>query len=661
MAPPPHPAQGQFRAIVRRGVLLVVLGCALLALGAATGFGLAGLGVAAGFGIALGVYYVVRGIEGARVMAGQRAILEATRRMTEGKLLAADRLLLELAPSIKSPTVRRALLVTRARLALRLGELGRAGELLDAALGVEATSFERVLTGSPEEQIACAHGLRAFVSASRGDDEAARRDARAARDNEAAGASALAEAALAEAILLDRAGDRVALGRHLEARRLVLLGGGDRRERAIVRAYQRMLHSTATTPYRHAPRRDSRGDEPALVDWVAAVAPGAAAHVREAAPAQGADVDVGPVTAQAQSAVAKARRAASARPRAAARGGALALVTFAVLVLARVVSLPEVPPHATLTQETVHYLMLLEFLVGVALPAIVVLLALRNLFRGQRAIHTSDRLSRAFTAIAVGDLERAERLLAAPLRDEVALLAAQAELGRSYVAERRADLGIALAACDRGLALLASPGDRRLAADVLYPELVAQRAFVLTALGREGEANAELAGMPAGFVFAERARARVRMLGLARRGDFTGAARVAEGIGIDVPLGPFAELLADAVRVVGAPARMGAVEIERVRAELGSWKEGRAWLDAVVPGLAAAARSAAGDVDERGVVDDTESRAEPKADAARRTTGATTAERVNGDDGDEAELEVLAEEEATRAAAAASARDAGRA
>ena len=132
-------------------------------------------------------------------------------------------------------------------------------------------------------QIEAARALRAFARASLGDGEGARRDIAAVRARAGVSAESLARVSLAEAIVLERSGGRDALRALLDRDKGLLLESCHPRERAIVRASQRMVRVTTTTAYRAAPPReeeDHRGDEPLLLDRVTRIAPGAAAFVR---------------------------------------------------------------------------------------------------------------------------------------------------------------------------------------------------------------------------------------------------------------------------------------------------------------------------------------------------------------------------------------------
>ena len=107
------------------------------------------------------------------------------------------------------------------------------------------------------------------------------------RRSPSAPAEALARAEVAEAIALERSGDREALAAHLAEKRALLLDSTAPRERAVVRAYQRMLRAPKSSVYRRSASRDAPAaaaadGEPTVADWIARVAPAAAPFARAA-------------------------------------------------------------------------------------------------------------------------------------------------------------------------------------------------------------------------------------------------------------------------------------------------------------------------------------------------------------------------------------------
>jgi hypothetical protein len=122
--------------------------------------------------------------------------------------------------------------------------------------------------------------------------------------------------------------------------------------------------------------------------------------------------------------------------------------------------------------------------------------------------------------------------------------------------------------------------------------LFEHRAWMLAALGRGAEADAELATLAAtysdypavlrgGFV--------VRLLGALRRGDVSLAADIAATRTSEMPLDLPTDLLADVVLAAsGRP--MAEDEHRRIAAELGDMTAIATWIERVAPGLIARAR-----------------------------------------------------------------------
>jgi hypothetical protein len=206
------------------------------------------------------------------------------------------------------------------------------------------------------------------------------------------------------------------------------------------------------------------------------------------------------------------------------------------------------------------------------------------------------------------------------------LTAAAAHQQLAAVAERGGDLPGALVHVERGLGRLSRAASRLAASDLLLPELAAERAFVLAATDRSEEAAAELEGLNPAYPFLSRARFRTHLVALARRGDFAGAARLAEQEALDLPLNPRDELLADAVRVAASPEACGAGEVARVKEELRTQAGVRRWMEVVAPGVVRAVElSAEGEApsaeegeEERSRLAEEEARAEEEGERARK-------------------------------------------
>jgi hypothetical protein len=215
-----------------------------------------------------------------------------------------------------------------------------------------------------------------------------------------------------------------------------------------------------------------------------------------------------------------------------------------------------------------------------AFVAIIVLLV-----RRQRA--KTAQLRAALTTLARGDHASAMASFTA-LTSGPPLVGAQALLTLATETERLGDLGEARILCERGIAIAATSPIA--ASPMLLPGLFAEHAHILAAQGESAEAGAELALIeqryPA-YALLDTVRFRITLLDRARRGDFAGAAQIAEK-SADLALTVRDELLADLVRVLADPESRGSVETERLRKELRGDTVSAAWLEKVAPKVAAA-------------------------------------------------------------------------
>jgi hypothetical protein len=464
-----------------------------------------------------------------------------------------------------SPAHRQLIGMQRALVALRRGALASALPELDALL--EAHIKPREAEG--------AYALRAFVRASLGRHDDARRDIASVRANEHARPESLARAGLAEAMVLFGTGERDALRELLQRDRALILENNHPRERAIARGLQRYLQSSASSVYRVAGPRDGdppAGDEPELAEWVRRVAPGVAPFVRVP---RALTHDRVPAELPQHGVVPRAGQSASARPQRAQAGIALALILFLSMV-------------AIIAWPMLSYMRLSALI----LPAVGVLgfgtfriaRALVKLAE-QRTPRLPSGLAAAATAIGRGNLGDAERSLASLVDDPQDLVAAQAHLHVARVAERRGDFDAALRASERGLGRLTEP-QTRAAANTLPMDLAAERALALAALDRSDEAHATIASLAGTYPSRLRAGFRVRLVELVRTGKLAEAKRWAEAYQTDLPLSVREELLADLARAVAAPAEIGPAEVRRLSDEL-ALPESRAWVSRVAPSLLA--------------------------------------------------------------------------
>jgi hypothetical protein len=548
------------------------------------------------------------GIDVRRRAIGDASQILATsfRAVALGRLADAD-LILDQADKTSPSWSRRIADVQRAIVHLRRGDTEKARARLDSAL---ARPLGRYARENALYQIEAARALRAFTRASLGDAEGARRDIAAVRGRPGVSAESLARASLAEAILLERSGGRDELRALLDRDKGLLLESCHPRERAIVRAYQRMVRVTTTTAYRAAPAREEdphRGDEPLLIDWVARVAPAAAPFVRAPrahAGLAGPRVEMLPegrfnafrevARDRAVTAAVVGKRSNRLRALGTASAVAAGLIGFVAVISALVAAAPD--PHdldAAPYAPSSASLSSIPF-TPIALFALAAALAFAGLRVSRRVRHASQgergRLGIARDAIGRGDLDAASEALRGLEVREHDRLAAHASALQATIAERRCDAEAMLEAASTGLGRLerVHPSD----AAMLQPELVAQRALALTLLDRGDQAAAELAILAhRTSPMRERDLFRVRLIGLARSGKLAEAARWVEQESGDLPLGVRDELLADLVRAVAAPESAGLGEIERLEHELRTEPEHRRWIEWAAPRVLRAFRA----------------------------------------------------------------------
>jgi hypothetical protein len=577
-----------------------------------------------------GALFVYIGLVGRRAGAGVQLINSALNLLGQGKLGEAEALLTQAEKQVRVGPSQRAIAIQRSMIALRRGDVDGALRHIDAAILPPPRATAQVHDRFQRDN---ALAIRAFLRASKGDREGARKDIATLRAAEQVPPQAQARAALAEAMLLESAGERAALRELLAKERALLAEATSPRERAIVRAYQRMLALPPTTVYRQAPRREAErtpGEEPPLAEWMARVAPGAAPFVRAAQSSAG-GTEAAPSLAaagpQAKAAVKQARALAERGRRGAFWAGAgkrLAILFGGAALLVGVLSvLPSGagPSVDDLPQSGVDLVVMIQRIGGAIIVAgLAFFIAM---------IVSARRQAKALFGALAGAVKDDPAALAALRRlseKGYDLTAAQAHQQLALVAERSGDLPGALAHVDQGLGRLSRAASRVVASDLLLPELCAERAFVLAATDHAEEAAAELESLNPAYPFLARARFRVQLVALARRGDLAGAARLAEQEALDLPLNPRDELLADAARVAASPESCGAGEVGRVKEELRTQAPLRRWMEVVAPGLlravelAAEGEGAAGEEGEeaRSREAEEEARAEEEGEEARK-------------------------------------------
>ena len=501
-----------------------------------------------------------------------------------GRIAEAERLLDRVEAGRPIRYVRRVADLQRANLALRRGDLDGAATRLDGTLA-RPTGF---FTGRDERvHVLGAHAARALVLASKGEVARARIDIAAVRGSPLATVDVLARAEVAEAILLERGGDRDALATHLGRARRLLLDYTAPRERAIVRAYQRMLEAPRASVYRQAARRDTEvRDEPPLADWIARIAPAAAPFVRVArvaeggaSPAEEARVEPGLVKLAEQRV---AGQGASRASRKASKVLAIWVLLIGVFTaIWQLLTVPGAPVEGAATRAAPDAAAIITPLVALFVVLFVVLI--------RRNLGVADRLAAALGVLARGDEAAAIRELTALAAGKATLVSAQAHLHLARIASRHADFDEAIRRCDEGIGRLgAQPATREIASPILLPDLVSERAYALAATGRHDKARAEMEVVRTSFPsypFRASAEVRVSLMERVRRGDLEGAARVADGKSEDVPLPLRDEILADLARATARPQAGNELEKARIARELRSDAELRAFVEAVAPDL----------------------------------------------------------------------------
>ncbi|WP_438010513.1 hypothetical protein WME89_18860 [Sorangium sp. So ce321] len=603
------------RHIVMGGVMALT-GAAV----SASGVGSAAAGVP--FGMA-GALVIAIGLRTRAMGVSAQVVNKAHNLAAAGQREAASELLDHAEETARSSYIRRVIDVQRALAAMQRGDLAGALRRADAAV----TRRADVLAWHLEQAtIVAAHALRALVRASTGERDGAAADIALVRSSALASPEALARAELAAAVLLERTGDREALRAHLLRERRLLLEHTRPRERALVRAYQRMLKAKASSVYRTGAKRDAEpSGELSAADWAARVSPEAAPFMRAPSPDAGGVEELSRATIEQADASARAAAEGRARidRRPAVKAAGRRLLLWVVLVMTFVVMwqflspghAPEAPRVERVRAEPLFDLLDLVWLSPLAFIAMFVGIAFVHVARMRKV---SQRFVAAQVALARGEEQRGKRELEGLTAGRAPVVAAQAHLSLAELSERQGELTAALAACEAGLARLDTNVARVMAADILLPALLAERAFLFAAMERSADARAEMALLAeryASYPYLERARLRVALALRAREGDIAGAARLTER-DADVPLNARDELLADVCRAAASPGTAGAGEVERLREELRVDAASRRWLAAIAP-AALEAFERVGDPGDAEASAEAEALAEAEASAER--------------------------------------------
>jgi hypothetical protein len=506
------------------------------------------------------------------VAAARRTLDETVAEISLGRLPEAEGALTALRGAF---WVRRAWARTiafeSAIVATRRGDLELARAHLDEAL------VHRWRPGDPgaahEREAALA--LRALVLASSGEIELAEADIDAVRAGDASD-EALARASLAEALVLQRAGERDLLRGLLEEDGDLMREALHPRERVMVRALNRWSRAPRVTPYRHA-ERAVPAEEPPIETWVERLAPDLAGFVDATARVRLGPSPLAPNLAAAAPTHAGLRAIHEARR---TRGSplwpllAIAVGAFGAMGLMLLSAPPTAPGLGGATPSGNMETAGLFALVALAIGGFVS-------WSGRDARRTRERLRRDVVRQRARALTCSSADLAALTESSDALTAAHAALAMAESAERKGRWTDVLAKTEKGLQRVAKRSD----ASMVVGDLVSLRAFALSICDRQGEAEAELATIARGYPHGPHALLRVRLVEAIRRGKLGDAHAQLERHAADLPLSIREEALADMVRVVGGA--VGAADAARLAAELTHDARLRTWLDGVAPTLLA--------------------------------------------------------------------------
>lgn len=581
---PRHATHRYHTTLVVLGGVMMLYSLTLLVVLEATSVGIVILGALCAV---LGGVFTFFGLMGRRVGAGVQIVNTSFDLISRGRLAEAEAHLDLVEQSRPSPLLACVAAIQRGLVGMRRGDIPAALVHLDRCIATRHGVLQRAQI---RMQITAAQAIRAFLRAASGDRAGAREDIEAVRKSPDALPQALGRAALAEAILLERSGDRDALRAHLVTHHELLFDATDRRERTIVRAFQRMLETTATSVYRKGGKRDEGSEEPPLADWIAQVVPEAApfADVGRAQPDKTGELPAAEATEAAKVAVAEARKAAakSAPTKTGHKVGRVIVLWAALVAVSGAVYLalspsgagsgsgyedvPDEPWDPTLP-------------LGLVCIGVFAALIGSRVYWFYRARKESHDLFAALNLVAKGDFDAGSAALERLTSSRLSIIAAQADHALALVAEKKSDLRLALERCDRGLARLTKYAIRISASDILMPDLVSERAFLLAAMDRHAEAEAELASLPPAYPYKSRALFRVRLISRVRQGDLEGAAELAARAGLDLPLYARDELLVDAVRAATNPETAGAGEIPRIKRELRTYAPMRRWMETFAP------------------------------------------------------------------------------
>lgn len=567
----PHPIQGRASRFSILGTLAIAGGSWLL-LFEANATGIAPLG----FGALL--LFLARELRsaGATIPAVNRAVQQAR----AGHIDNAIELLDYVEEQSDNAYVLRAVAQQRAQLACRRGDLDAVVRHTTAVLDRNPT-WRAGIQG--RIQTPHALGLRAFALASVDRHDEAARDIAAVREHPSATAEALADAELAQAVSLERRGERDALRAHLAREQELLSEHTQPRARELVRALERMLSAKTQSVYRKAAKPE--GHEIGVEDWVATIAPEAAGFARGHGDEPLVD---DPSEARAD---ASAKKAAAGNVEALTKGkGAkpwlkIALLWF-LLILVFLLVWALLAPGGAGGSEPVDRDVSSALVTGLPMlllaifAAVFIALISRARSLPRRLIQASSKLARGHRDEALAELDELTRCSQALTAASAYDLLAKWEARKGRVDE-------ALAQVDAGLGRINTPQFRALASDHLLPSLLALRAWCLAARGDDRPAEDTLTTLRTSFRAypdLDAATLRVRSIQAARAGDVGRLADLSEARA-ELGLSPRDEILLDLGRAAVAPGSAGAGEIARLRKVVQGRGEIVEWVERLAPAL----------------------------------------------------------------------------
>lgn len=517
----------------------------------------------------------------------------ALQALTRGRFDEVERIHAAVPESKRRGQVGRALAIHRGMMAFYRGDPERTVRELADAVAPHDGFWEK---SHLSLQRAHALGLRALAYASIGDDARAEADAAIVETIPEADAGAVGRVALARAVVLSRDGASDALAKHLSTHATLLLETAHPRERILVRALRRLARSRTKSVYREAAKRSDDVSTGAVADWVARIAPGAAAHAGEERFAKALEEAPMPeVSEAAESALAAERKRAvqdagrATRKRIRNR----LLVAIPIVLVAYSVAVWKIfEDRGTAAVEdevaTIRAGIFTNTAAGSGLAVGFLALMTGIMVHRVRQLRRQNLpLLAAHRAAARGDDDEAIRLTTPLVEKAGAIPSATGRLTLATIHERRAEFERALDEAAKAYVPFASGALRAYGTVHMIPSILALRAVSLAALGRDDEARAEL-----GTILREHrdwantalTDFRVRLILAVKGGDREAARAIARGRTAELPLPMRDDVLCDLVLATsGDPFSND--DRERLAGELDDDPRLRAWVDAVAPGL----------------------------------------------------------------------------